>query len=174
MPDKVVYLMRGLPSCGKSTTARELTQSGGIVLETDEYFYTQVGDDPTRYDYHADLLPAAREWNFERFVEAIAAGRSPIVVDRGNGLNAETRRYAQYAVKHGYRVELKEPDSPQWLEIRVLLQSKHANRQLLYQWADRLSEMSRTGHRVPAATIRDWMDKWRCDLGVDHILNYTG
>ena len=34
--------------------------------------------------------------------------------------------------------------------------------------------MSRTGHRVPAATIRHWMDKWRCDLAVEQILNYPG
>ena len=32
MSDRVVYLMRGLPSCGKSHTARKLAESGGIVL----------------------------------------------------------------------------------------------------------------------------------------------
>ena len=75
MTDRVVYLMRGLPSCGKSATARTLIQSGGIVLETDEYFYTQVGDDPTHYDFSEALLPAARRWNFERFQQAVEAHR---------------------------------------------------------------------------------------------------
>ena len=171
LSEKIVYLMRGLPVCGKSYTAKSLAGATGVVLETDQYFYTEAGNDPTRYDYRANLLPAARRWNFERFVEAVAAGRSPIVVDRGNGLNAETRRYAQFAVEHGYQVELQQPDSSWWQEIRALLQSKETNRALLYQWADRLAEMSRTGHRVPAATIRDWMDKWKCDLTVEQILS---
>src|SRR5438105_13501535 len=111
MSDNVAYLMRGLPSCGKSTTARTLVGVTGVVLETDEYFYTQVGgDDPTRYNYRQELVPTARQWNLQRFQQAVDAGRSPIVVDRGNGLNVETQEYAVYALRHGYRVELKEPE----------------------------------------------------------------
>ena len=48
---KMVYLMRGLPACGKSHRARRLAGPDGVVLETDAYFYTQVGDDPASYDY---------------------------------------------------------------------------------------------------------------------------
>jgi hypothetical protein len=173
LTEKVVYLMRGLPCCGKSYTARTLAGETGVVLETDQYFYTEVGEDPKRYDYRADLLPAARQWNFQRFVQAVAAGRSPIVVDRGNGLNAETRRYARHAVEHGCRVELREPESPWWQEIRSLLKAKKTNRERLYQWADRLAEMSRSGHRVPAATIRHWMDKWKPNLTIEQILEYS-
>src|ERR1051325_5177940 len=114
MSDNVASLMRGLPSCGKSTTARKLAGETGLVFETDEYFYTQVGVDPTQYDYREELLPAARQWNLERFQRAVDVGRSPVVVDRGNGLNAESRAYAVYALQHGYRVELKEPESPWW------------------------------------------------------------
>ena len=91
------------------------------MLETDQYFYTQTGDDPDSYDYSQELLPRAREWNFARFREAVASEMSPIVVDRGNGLNPETREYAVYAVERGYRVELAEPDSSSWQELRVLL-----------------------------------------------------
>ena len=43
-------------------------------------------------------------------------------------------------------------------------------REILYQWADRLSEMSRQTHRVPASTIRHWMDHWKHDLTVRDIL----
>lgn len=166
----VVYLMRGLPSCGKSYTARRLSGETGVVLETDEYFYLLVGDDPSSFDYREDLLPAARQWNFERFERAVAARITPVVVDRGNGLNWETQRYARHAVRHGYAVQLQEPESDWWQEIRVLLKYKHATREILYQWADRLAAESRRTHRVPAATIRDWMDKWRHDLTVQQIL----
>ncbi len=49
--------MRGLPACGKSFTARQLAGESGIVLETDQYFYAEVGEDPRRYDYDDELLP---------------------------------------------------------------------------------------------------------------------
>jgi hypothetical protein len=147
MCDKVVYLMRGLPSCGKSFTARKLAGANGVVLETDEFFYTQVGSDTNRYDWVEALLPAARAWNLNRFRQALLQGLSPIVVDRGNGLNRETQEYAQLAVAHHYGVDLKEPGSPWWLEIRLLLGNKESHRQSLDQWADRLAATSRTTHR---------------------------
>ena len=63
MPQRTVYLMRGLPCCGKSYTAQRLRGESGCICETDQFFYTQVGDDPQRYDYDEALLPDAREWN---------------------------------------------------------------------------------------------------------------
>ena len=172
MNDRLVYLMRGLPSCGKSYTARKVAGDRGVVLETDEYFYSQVGDDPDRYDFSKDLLPAARRWNFERFCNAVVSSVSPIVVDRGNGRNPETREYAQFAVDHDYDIELKEPKSDWWREIRGLLKRKRHNRECLHAWADKLAEISRDGHRVPASTIRAWMDGWKWDLTIDEILAY--
>jgi len=172
-PTKHVYLMRGLPACGKSHKARRLAGERGIVLETDQYFYTQVGDDPTTYDYSEALLPAAREWNLARFRDAIAREVSPIVIDRGNGLNPETREYALAAVQHGYQVTLAEPDSPWWQELRVLLKYKqHLDDTLFDAWAKRLADATRDTHRVPAATIRHWMSRWRHDLTVQEILDY--
>lgn len=163
--------MRGLPGCGKSHRAKRLAGDKGVVLETDEYFYTQVGTDPTSYDYSKDLLPEARKWNLARMKDALAAGNSPIVVDRGNGLNAETREFALMAVEHGYTVELVEPDSSWWQELRVLLKYKEfVDEKLLDAWAQKLAQSTRDGHRVPASTIRSWMQHWRHDLTVDQIL----
>jgi hypothetical protein len=169
---KIVYLMRGLPSCGKSFMAGELAGDRGLVLETDEFFYTQVGDDPARFDYRADLLETARRWTLERFKKAVNAGVTPIVVDRGNGLSLESQRYARYAVEHGYAVEFKEPQSPWWLEIRALLDEQPRNEARLDQWAERLAQMSRSTHRVPASTIKHRMAKWKCDLTVADVLSY--
>lgn len=168
----VVYLMRGLPSCGKSYAARQLVGDAGVICETDEYFYTQIGDDPTRYDYDADRLEDARRWNFQRFAQAILERRSPIVVDRGNGRNVESREFVTFARDNGYQVELKEPDSPWWQELRVLLKyRRYLQPEVLDRWAELLAEKSRETHRVPQATIKDWMDKWRADLTVEDILS---
>jgi hypothetical protein len=172
MSDKIVHLMRGLPSCGKSYTARKLAGHSGTVCETDSFFYTEVGDDPTRYDYRYDLLEQARRWNFERFTRAVQAGISPIIVDRGNSRSIESQQYARCAIDHGYTVQLKEPESEWWQEIRVLLKHKSVTRTILYQWADRLAAMNRSTHRTPASTIRHWIDSWKYDLTVEDILNY--
>lgn len=167
----IVYLMRGLPSCGKSHSARKLAGETGIVCETDEFFHTQVGDDPDKFDYDAARREEARRWNYARFVAAVGLRRHPIVVDRGNGLNVETKQYASYAVQHSYRVQLAEPDSEWWQEIRVLLKYKSVTADILDDWAERLASRNRETHRTPVATIRRWMNKWRHDVTVDAILH---
>ena len=172
MDAKIVYLMRGLPSCGKSTTARKLAGPDGVICETDRFFYTEVGTDPTKYDYDAARLPEARQWNFDNFCRAVDRGASPIVVDRGNGLTIESHRYARYAADRAYRVELAFPESPWWNEIAVLLKYKPHTLPPLYAWAQKLSNMSRHHHRVPVATIRNWMEKWQPDVTIEHILHY--
>lgn len=173
--DQIVYLMRGLPGCGKSTTARNLAGNHGIVCETDDHFYSQVGIDPKRYDYDSTLLPDARAWNLRSFQEALQNRNTPVVVDRGNGLNLETQAYVLLADKHGYRVELREPDSPWWQELRVLLRYREfVAEELFEQWAAALSVQTRNGHRVPAAVILEWMLAWKAELTVDEIRNLSG
>lgn len=172
MSEKIVYLMRGLPSCGKSTTARKLAGNLGLVFETDSYFYRTGPEGERVYAYDEKLLPQARSWNLKQFKSAVDQGLSPLVVDRGNGLNLETRNYAQYAVEHHYRVELKEPDSPWWQEIAKLLRDKDRSGPLLEIWAEKLARLSQQTHRVPRATIRHWMACWRPDLTVEEILHF--
>jgi hypothetical protein len=170
----IVYLMRGLPGCGKSHRARQLAGASGVVLETDQYFYDHVGFDPTRYDFDEDLLPAARAWILSRMRESMAAKISPIVVDRGNGLNRETCEFAKCARDAGYELELAEPDSPWWNELRVLLKCRqHVADVLFDSWAQRLSDKTKETHRVPATTIRNWMRTWRHDLTIDEILSFS-
>jgi len=144
----------------------------GVICETDEYFHTHVGGNPSSYNYKKELLPLARQWNFERFQQAVEAGRSPIVVDRGNSLNLESHKYAKFAADRGYLVELAEPDSAWWQEIRVLLKYKSVTRPILYGWAKKLAEMSSAQHGVPESTIRRWMDHWRWDVTIEDILNF--
>ena len=124
-----------------------------------------------RYDCDITPLPAARDWIFRRLTDAIMAEISPTILDRGNGLNSETRQFAVYAIKHGYDVELDEPDSAWWQELRVLLKYKeHIAGSLFDVWAARSAERTRDTHCVSASTIRDWMQNWRHDLTVAQIL----
>jgi hypothetical protein len=169
---KTVYLMRGLPCCGKSYTARQLAGGSDLVLETDEYFYRHVGTDPTKYDFSEQSMTQAREWNFARFVAAVSEAVPLIIVDRGNSLSRESQRYARHAVLHGYQVELKEPQWELWQEIRVLLKYRPESNAILYRLADQLAKQSRANHRVPASLIRRGMNQWQLDLTVEDILNH--
>ena len=166
--------MRGLPCTGKTFTARRLAGDSGLVCETDEFFHTQVGEDPAIYSYDPALMESAREWNFERFREAVERGVSPVVVDRGNGLGLESRRYAEYAREHGYRVALAEPESEWWGEIRVLLKYRPYTFPVLRAWAVKLAEMSQSTHRVPAEKVWSRMHTWRHGLRIEDIYRFDG
>ena len=60
-------VIRGLPSSGKSYTSKTLAGPMRVVCGTDAYFYTQVGEDPTWYDFRKELMEQARQWNVARF-----------------------------------------------------------------------------------------------------------
>lgn len=172
MSEKIVYLMRGLPSCGKSHTAKKLAGKTGVVCETDEYFYSKIGEDPKKYDYRKEMMAEARQWNFERFKNAVDEGKTPIVVDRGNSQSANSQIYARYGVDHGYTLQLKEPESVWWQELRVLLKYKQYTKSVLDTWAVRLAAVSKGTHRVSESNIRRRMDGWKYDLTVEDILHY--
>lgn len=164
--------MRGLPSCGKSHTARRLAGEDGLVCETDAFFHSEVGTEAAAYDYDAARLQEARRWNFERFRRGIEEGVPLIVVDRGNSLSVGSAAFAIHARRNGYDVVLTEPDSPWWQEIRVLLKYKRHTKIVLFAWAERLVEISSRTHRVPLEQILHLMARWRFDVTVDDIIEF--
>ncbi len=168
---KRMILMVGLPSCGKSYSSLELVTPGGVRIEFDEYFYSQVGSDPHAYNWSRKKLVDARVWNFERITTAVDEGLSPIVVDSDNGAYPYTKSYVTYALEHGYSIEFAEPESPWWRAIRELLRDKSANREALIIWAQKLSTMSSTTHRVPVGTFLSRMQRWISDATLNDILS---
>lgn len=165
-----VFLMRGLPSCGKSFTSRQLAGEQGTIIETDAFFVRETPNG-TSYEYEEDRLAEARNWSLKQFRHAIRARQSPIVVDRGNGRNWESKIYLEIAINNGYEVRIAEPSSPWWNEIKTLLRYRPHTDAILDHWADRLAEISLQTHNVPARTIRHWMDSWWDDLTIEDILS---
>jgi predicted kinase len=103
---KRCYIMRGLPGSGKSTIARQLRGSGGLVASTDDYW--QHG---CRYEYDASRIMDAHDWNQARFRAAVRAEVPIIVVDNTNIMERHWRPYADFARANGYTVEFVEVDS---------------------------------------------------------------
>ncbi|XP_006874437.1 PREDICTED: NEDD4-binding protein 2-like 2-like, partial [Chrysochloris asiatica] len=90
----------------------------GIVFSTDDYFRHQDG-----YRYNVNQLGDAHDWNQNRAKQAIAQGRSPVIIDNTNTQAWEMKPYVEMAVGKGYRVEFHEPETwwkfdPEELEKR--------------------------------------------------------
>lgn len=164
-----LVLMIGLPSCGKTHTSRRITEAGDVLIEFDEYFYTQRGTDPSRYDWSSAALDAARAWNLSRIQAALDSGRR-VIVDSDNSPHPYTRSYVSYALAKGYRVTFREPESPWWAEIRELLSDPERNVEKLRAWANKLTVLSRGTHRVPLSTFLRRMEKWNPQPSLEDLM----
>ena len=165
--------MRGLPSCGKSYTSRQLAGEEGVVCELDEFFYAQVGDDPSVYNWSDDLVARAHLWNLGRFKDAVDAGNALVIVDADNRLDIQACEYIEYALAWEYQIEIREPDSPWWGDIRKLLADKQANEQAILVWLRKLSAMSRAKHRAPLAVLIDRANSWKVDVSLEDYLEVS-
>lgn len=104
--DRVMFLLRGCSGSGKSTLARTLAP-GAKVMSTDDYFMKNG-----RYVFDIKSLGKAHGWNQKRAANAAKAGEKPLVIDNTFTRAWEARAYVEAALEHGYRIELREPNTP--------------------------------------------------------------
>lgn len=168
---KKLVIMRGLPWCGKSFTAKEIAGDTGVIYSTDDYFYTEVDrHNPTVYNFVPRFLAYAHKWNFTRATFDINIGHPLVIIDNTNTTASECKNYVQYAIYQDYEIQIQEPTSDRWKEIRELLQRKKECRKELIEWAAKLEEGSKQTHNVPQFAIERMMWRWQNDLTVDQIL----
>ena len=108
-PERCLILLQGLPGSGKSTLARKLVAETphAEVLSTDDFFMHQG-----HYCFDPSRLGEAHQWNQERAKQAIRQGCPCVIIDNTNTRAWEMYPYAKYATRFGYRVEIREPDTP--------------------------------------------------------------
>ncbi|XP_071360419.1 NEDD4-binding protein 2 [Trachinotus anak] len=144
---KVLVLLRGAPGSGKSTLARAFLEHnpGGVILSTDDYF-TRNGE----YQFDPTALGEAHEWNHKRAKEAFERGTNPIIIDNTNMQGWEMKPYVVQALKHGYKVLFREPDT--W-------------------WKNKPRELERrTTHNVPGEIIRRMLNGYERFVTVQSIM----
>ena len=168
-----LLLMRGLPSCGKSWTARRIAaRQGGLALEFDAFFEGPLSPHGGLPEFHWSrrALPAARRAHFALVREALDAGVSPVVADDDHRPGPTAKAISAYAISKGYTVEFREPESPWWRALRPLLEDKQANRRELGSWAQKLCRLSAAHHRVPLASFVARIERWNPNLTLLDIL----
>ncbi|KAL8207492.1 UNVERIFIED_CONTAM: hypothetical protein K2H54_057086, partial [Gekko kuhli] len=145
----VLVLLRGVPGSGKSYLARSLLEDnpGGIILSTDDYFYTKSG----QYQFNPDRLSEAHEWNWKRAKEAFEKRVTPIIIDNTNIQAWEMKPYVALSQQHKYKVIFREPDT--W-------------------WKFKPKELERRNiHGVSKEKIKKMLERYERCLTVNTILN---
>jgi len=112
--DKIMYLLRGCSGSGKSTLAKKLSP-GAPVYSTDDFFMKRG-----RYMFDVKKLGKAHGWNQKRADDAAKAGKGPIIIDNTLTRAWEARAYAESALENGYRIKIKEPNTPWKFNAKVL------------------------------------------------------
>lgn len=103
---KDVYVLRGVPGCGKSTLAETLIRIADAASKTtkvcsaDQFWI----DDDGEYKFDMRRLREAHEWCREQYSQALADGVEFIIVDNTNTQLKEMQHYLEEGRGAGYRV----------------------------------------------------------------------
>jgi predicted kinase len=100
--EKILYLVRGLPSAGKSTFAKTL---GGIHIEADQYFVDSEGN----YNFDGSKIKLAHEYCRTQTEAWMKTDGTQVNVDKIAVSNTFTQEwemepYFEMAKKYGYKV----------------------------------------------------------------------
>lgn len=165
--DRVLILMRGLPSSGKSYRALELAGGDESIIFSADKFWGN-----TREEYLAnwcrDKLFLAHNWCRRSADNAMQKGLPLVIVDNTNTKLSEMTDYYKMAIAHGYSVRIEEPTSPWWLnDIAPYLTDKVTHREKLREAVVFLHEKNKETHGVPLDTMQAMMDRYQPNITVE-------
>lgn len=129
---KICYILRGISGSGKSTKAKELAGSTGVIHSTDDFF--MIND---LYIFNSQNLGINHKKNFEAFQNSIKNEISPVVIDNTNSRKWEYQNYIDFAKSNDYEVEI--------------IQMPHI---------DIDTAVQRNLHGVPKETIKRMIERW--------------
>jgi predicted kinase len=96
MKNKTMYILRGVPGCGKTTLAKNL---GGVICEADQYFMQEE-----KYLWSFENLEKAHQFCWDKCEKALADGEPVVVVANTNIREKDVIAYYELGRKYEYNV----------------------------------------------------------------------
>jgi predicted kinase len=111
VPNKYVFILRGLPGTGKSILANVLANSLTLfdekahcpVIDANDYF---IDEKTKAFNFDKTKLKDAYEKSFEYFKELVGKGERFIIINNTNIKQFHYYHYLDYAQRHNYLVSL--------------------------------------------------------------------
>jgi predicted kinase len=99
---KTLFLLRGLPSSGKTTLAKTLEVSlpNAIAYAADDFHYDENGN----YNWKPDNVHKAHVWCQHCVMKVMEVGAENIIVHNTNTSEREMKPYLELAEEYGYNV----------------------------------------------------------------------
>jgi len=99
---KTLWILRGLPSSGKTTLAKTLEDSlpNAIAYAADDFHY----DDEGNYNWKPENIHKAHNWCQNNIMVVMEAGVENIIVHNTNTSEKEIKPYLDMANIYGYSV----------------------------------------------------------------------
>jgi predicted kinase len=98
---KILYIVRGLPSSGKSTFAKSLVKSKDYCHKEADMFFI---DDDGNYNFNPSKLKEAHQWCQEEIEFLMRLGHTSVVVSNTFTQEWEMEPYNKLAEKYNYIV----------------------------------------------------------------------
>jgi len=96
--NKFAFIMRGVPGSRKSTTARYLAGTRGVVHSVDDYHTQETGI----FLWDEDKADEYYEMNYDAFVQSLDDGTGIVICDCINITREQYLKYVQAARDRGY------------------------------------------------------------------------
>lgn len=103
---KTVYILRGVPGCGKSSVADELhsnasrTGRTALICSSDDFFMDHDGN----YNWDLEKLGHAHMWCMHEFKCGLADGIDVVIVSNTNIHSSDVKAYHDVAKEVGYMI----------------------------------------------------------------------
>tara|TARA_B100001287_G_C22686600_1_gene534174 strand:+ start:7620 stop:8060 length:441 start_codon:yes stop_codon:yes gene_type:complete len=138
---KIVQILRGLPSTGKSEYASHFPHA--VVCSADDFFMKDG-----KYNFVGAQVPVAHQWCFGKFIDAMnfVGQAEHIIVDNTNTMKWEYSNYIKLAVANGYDYEIL-----------------NFNQNYRYHEPTDQELADRNKHGVPADGIKRMRERWEDD-----------
>lgn len=163
---KLLIIMRGIPSCGKTTRAKELANNNDDIIFSADKFWGE------NYVENFDIkkISQAHNWCRDQLKRSMQKQLSLLIVDNTNIKIRDIMPYIDMAKKYEYRVRIEEPISPWWNEIKIVLKNKEKNKKEISEFVNLLFEKSKSTHCVPRKVIEKMTNQYVLDISLERLI----